>query len=104
MTASSPLVIEDGRVEDRPVPIGRGLAVSSRIVGCGGEGECPSDPVHPAQFRPVEARDGLDPAEALLDSLADPLDRGIAGACQVEPPAIHKVSRVAFSCRCFGAT
>ena len=39
----------------------------------------PSDPVRPAQFRPVEVRDGLDPAEALLDALADPLARGIAG-------------------------
>lgn len=38
-----------------------------------------ADPVHSAQLRPVEARDGLDPAGALLNALADPLARGIVG-------------------------
>ncbi len=49
------------------------------IVGGGREGEGPSNPVAATELRLVLPRNGLDPAERLLDPLADAQADGIAG-------------------------
>src|SRR5919106_2876927 len=49
-----------------------------QIVSGGSEGEGPSDAVAAAELRLPLPGDGLDPAERLLDALADALADGIA--------------------------
>ena len=52
---------------------------ADQVVGRGGEGELPADPRFAAMSRAVLQRHLFDPAEPLLDPLADALAHGIAG-------------------------
>jgi hypothetical protein len=56
-----------------------------QIVGDRGEGEAPIDLRLAAQFGPAQAGDGLDPAERLLDPLADALALGVARMARGAP-------------------
>src|SRR3954452_9749758 len=52
---------------------------ADQIVGGRGEGETPSDTLEPAVAGLAQTARDLDPAEGLLDALADMLAQGIAG-------------------------
>ena len=59
-----------------------------QVVGGGGRGEHPAHPVEPAMPGLGQPAGGLDPAEALLDALAQPLARGVTrmpGGAPVDP-------------------
>ena len=56
-----------------------------KIVGGGREGEGPSDAVTPTELRLVLPCNGLDPAECLLDALADAQDDAIAAMARRAP-------------------
>src|ERR1700749_3148017 len=56
-----------------------------QIVGDRGEGEAPIHLRQAAQFGPAQAGDGLDPAERLLDPLADALALGVARMARGAP-------------------
>src|SRR4051812_34008111 len=55
------------------------LRQPDQIVGCRREGELPADPGLAAVAGAAQQGDLLDPAERLLDPLADPLAQRVAG-------------------------
>src|SRR5918997_6197735 len=59
------------------------LGDADQVVGGRGEGEAPPDTLEPSVAGLAQAAWNLDPAEGLLDALADTLAQGIAGvACR----------------------
>src|SRR3954452_22207369 len=55
------------------------LGEADQVVGGRGEGETPSDTLEPTMAGLAQTTRDFDPAEGLLDALADTLAQGIAG-------------------------
>src|SRR5918997_3784523 len=55
------------------------LGDADQVVGGSGEGEAPPDALEPSVAGLAQAARDLDPAERLLDPLADALAQGVAG-------------------------